>query len=182
MGRDSMFDPTIYENLKVVIEGAVYDLDLAGVIDVTNRIDRVELSTMSRNYMIQFQAKEDDSTLGEIRLVADTKDLASEILEQEDEYTPGCLVRVRFQVKVENIEEECAEINKCLQDIWGHRPHIQQKVSYLYDSVEQELLLMPSYNNEISLEFGRKIDEGQIDDMRELIDLTLHSIHALNER
>ena len=32
-----MFDPTIYENLKVVFEGAVYDLDLDGHLTVGDR-------------------------------------------------------------------------------------------------------------------------------------------------
>ena len=32
-----MFDPTIYDNIKVVLEGAVYDLDLEGKIIITTK-------------------------------------------------------------------------------------------------------------------------------------------------
>ncbi|UTW70295.1 hypothetical protein KHA80_06930 [Anaerobacillus sp. HL2] len=41
-----MFDPTIYENLKVVIEGEVYDHDMNGRILII-QIDIVDLATMS---------------------------------------------------------------------------------------------------------------------------------------
>ena len=50
-----MFDPTIFDNLKVVAEGAVYDLDLQGEILITNRIDQVDLATLSRYYAITFR-------------------------------------------------------------------------------------------------------------------------------
>ncbi len=34
-----MFDPTAFDNLKVIVEGAVYDFDLHGDILVTDRKD-----------------------------------------------------------------------------------------------------------------------------------------------
>ncbi|MDF0725751.1 hypothetical protein PY093_03360 [Cytobacillus sp. S13-E01] len=39
-----MFDPTIFDNLKVVIEGEVYDLDLTGDFLVTNRSDSIDIA------------------------------------------------------------------------------------------------------------------------------------------
>lgn len=34
-----MFDPTAFDNMKVVIEGAIYDLDLDGEISIIDRND-----------------------------------------------------------------------------------------------------------------------------------------------
>lgn len=53
-----MFDPTVFDNLKTVLEGAVYDLDLEGVILVINRNDLVDLAHFSRTYKITFQLQE----------------------------------------------------------------------------------------------------------------------------
>lgn len=36
-----MFDPTAFDNLKVIVEGAVYDFDLHGDILVTDRKDMI---------------------------------------------------------------------------------------------------------------------------------------------
>jgi hypothetical protein len=45
-----MFDPTVFDNLKVIIEGAIYDLDLDGELQVVNRRDLVDLANMSRQF------------------------------------------------------------------------------------------------------------------------------------
>ncbi|MCT8136945.1 hypothetical protein H1D32_03750 [Anaerobacillus sp. CMMVII] len=79
-----MFDPTIFDNLKVVVEGEIYDLDLGGEISILNREDFVDLATMSRHFSITFQsvtstAKQCTAT---IKLEADSADLYGEILEK----------------------------------------------------------------------------------------------------
>jgi hypothetical protein len=56
-----LFDPTVYDNLKVVLEGAVYDLDLAGSILVTGREDWVNLADLSRTYKLTFVMADDRS-------------------------------------------------------------------------------------------------------------------------
>ncbi len=172
-----MFDPTIFDNLKVVIEGEVYDLDSVGMIRVTNRIDRVDLSTMSRYYAIQFYEQEETAgqTFAEIRLHAGTEDLVAEILEEEDRFT-GCKLELFFQCYVKDVNRECLEIHQILDKIWENRPKIVQQLSFHYNDDTK------IYTNEISLEFGRKINEDQIGDMGTLIDHVLHSIQCLNER
>lgn len=49
-----MFDPTAFDNLKVIVEGAVYDFDLHGDILVTDRKDMMDLASLSRIYHISF--------------------------------------------------------------------------------------------------------------------------------
>jgi hypothetical protein len=41
-----MFDPTAFDNMKVVLEGALYDLDIMGEIIITDRNDLFNTAKM----------------------------------------------------------------------------------------------------------------------------------------
>ena len=72
-----MFDPTAFENMKVVLEGAVYDRDFIGDILVINRDDIVNLANMSRTYKIEMELKESlapISVIGVIELHASLRE------------------------------------------------------------------------------------------------------------
>ncbi|PQP87056.1 hypothetical protein CPT76_26000, partial [Paenibacillus sp. AR247] len=78
-----MFDPSIFDNLKVAVENLVYDLDnLDGVVRVTGRDDRMEMSVMSREFAIRFVRSGNEAVTAEIGLAASLADLAAELLEQ----------------------------------------------------------------------------------------------------
>lgn len=49
-----MFDPTAFDNLKVVFEGAVYDLDLSGDIQILDRKDLFDFAHYDRCYQIRY--------------------------------------------------------------------------------------------------------------------------------
>ncbi|MBP1995256.1 hypothetical protein [Paenibacillus eucommiae] len=170
-----MFDPTIYENLKVVLEGAVYDMDLEGAILVTKRTDRIELSSMSRYYAIEFTQPSCAANKAQISLEVHLRDLAAEILENANE-KPGCTMEVILSTVVDDPILECALIEKEIEVIWQKRPIITQTLSF--DFNEQPV----RYFNQIKLHFGRKVDEGQIDDFPELIRYAMKSLIWLNQR
>jgi hypothetical protein len=187
-----MFDPTIYDNVKVVLEGAVYDMDLNGQILVTQRIDQIDLSSMSRYFAISFQQIDMPDNIAEISLRVHLRDLAAEILEQPHEspsvnkhivsegnerlFTPGCHLLISFITKILDPHQECPLIQSCLANIWQHRPQITQRLSYMFDEQPK------GYENQIDLRFGRKIDEAQLDDFPELIQYAIASLAWLNER
>lgn len=75
-----MFDPTIFDNLKVVLEGAVYDMDLNDSVVIMGRTDRIELSSMSRSFSMTMARKEDGVAEGSFMLTASVADLAAELL------------------------------------------------------------------------------------------------------
>lgn len=174
--RDNMFDPTIYENLKVVAEGAIYDLDLVGQILVTNRIDRVDLARLTRFYAITFRKadKGKNSVYGEFRIYVDIHDLTAEIMEKDDQ-TMGCHIEVVFTTNIHNIEKDCEAIQFLLLNVWGNRPIITQRISFVYNEKPSVLF------NEIVLTFDRKIGEAQIGDMPVMVDHMVESIDQLNE-
>ncbi|HHY73487.1 MAG TPA: hypothetical protein GX497_09730 [Bacillus bacterium] len=172
-----MFDPTIFDNLKVVAEGAVYDLDLQGEIVIMNRTDQIDLATLSRYYAITFRAinQAEDSVHGELRIYAGVDDLAAEILEKADE-SIGCYIEVVFSTSIDQLEEDCEAIWHVLLEIWGNRPTVTQKVSFDYVPGQAARLV-----DTIILKFARKIGEAQADDLPVIVDYMVQSIDRLNE-
>lgn len=72
-----MYDPTIFENLKVAFENQVYDLDnLDRKITITNRIDRMDFSILARDFAVQFTLVNQPDVTAEIVLGASVEDLA----------------------------------------------------------------------------------------------------------
>ncbi|MDQ0482029.1 hypothetical protein [Guptibacillus hwajinpoensis] len=165
-----MFDPTIYENVKVVLEGELYDRDLEGEISIINRKDLVDLASLSRMYEVQFN--ENPQVRVTIGLFADLASFSAEQLEIEDS-NPGCEINISFDVLISDTEE-CAKIEEDIRSIWGYRPSIQQKVSFVYNQ-EEEL------TSHIQLEFNRRINEDQISDLSELIEYAIQTSQLLDE-
>lgn len=180
-----MFDPTVFENVKVVMEGAIYELDLARKIAITKREDLIDLSTLSRSYALRFTAITDGFETpaeAELRLHADLGDLASEILELEDgdgKIKPGCSLEAAFFLDLrhkDKQDEECGKIRDTLERIWGHRFTVKQALTFDYGTPA------PVYHNRITVDFGRKFGEEVIEDIANLLDhmvLSLIELHQL---
>ncbi|WP_027415635.1 hypothetical protein [Aneurinibacillus terranovensis] len=200
-----MFDPTIFENVKVALEGAVYDFDFSGDILVTSRHDRVDLALMSREYRIGFRLKEQlhdelkegadiadmvdtadmldavdtvpHRTKAEMILYATAKDLSGEILELSTKGKEGfgCTVTIRFIKEIDTVEQ-CEQIDEWLNEIWSYRPLITQKISFFYEPQKKK---KKRYENTITLDFGRKINEDNIGDLSSLLTYTIHTLRRL---
>lgn len=170
-----MFDPTVFENLKVAFENRLYDLDtLDRKIDITNRIDRLDMAVMSREFTLQFKLAERPEAFAEIQLTASLKELAAEILELKGE-EPACTLRLRFHMQVRNMDEQCREVEQIMQRIWEPELAPTQTISYLFGAEE------PIYTNVIELNFNRKISEEQMDDIRDLVKHMLQTLKKLGE-
>ncbi|OMF29785.1 hypothetical protein BK133_17460 [Paenibacillus sp. FSL H8-0548] len=170
-----MFDPTVFENLKIAFENQLYDLDtLDRKIDIINRVDRLELAVMSREFSLQFKLAERSEVSAEIQLTASLKELAAEILELEGE-SPASTLRLRFYMEINNVDEQCRQIEQVMQRIWEPDQTPTQTISYLFGSDT------PIYSNVIELSFNRKISEEQMDDLPDLIKHMLQTLTKLGE-
>lgn len=166
-----MFDPSIFDNLKVAFENQLYDLDnLERTIRVTNRIDRMEMSVMSREFAIQFVLAGDERITAEIRLEASLVDLAAELLETKDG-NPGCTLRLRFYMQV-GAQEECGQVQQILHRIWPELTSLQT-LSCIYGHDPAV------WRNTAELMFDRKINEDQMGDIPELIEHVLRTLTEL---
>lgn len=111
-----MYHPSVYDNLKVVLEGAIYDLDFSGEIEIVNRKDLLDHAIMERNYSVDFVV----STIGElmrgnISLTSTLEDLAMEKLNDNPDGA-GSKLSVCIQTPVYEIETDCKQIQSILKN------------------------------------------------------------------
>ncbi|MFC0558945.1 hypothetical protein [Halalkalibacter alkalisediminis] len=170
-----MFDPTIFENLKVAFENHIYDLDnITGQIEVINRKDYLDMAVMSRELALEFKLMSQNKVSAEVVLKAGLKDLSAEILETPGT-DPGCTLLIYFYKKVRNVTLECQQIDTIIEKIWKPVLKPTQTLSFTYKE-------MPNlYLNKIELTFNRLINEEQIGDIPELIDHVMQTLLALNK-
>ncbi|MFK4477419.1 hypothetical protein [Bacillus sp. RC206] len=169
-----MFDPTAFENLKVIVEGAVYDFDLHGDILVTDRKDVMDLASLSRMYSISFQLTETFKTMVEatFSLSVDAKNLSGEILEVP-QFIPGCEMKLEFSFEMEQPEIGCEEIETLLHSIWGKERMITQKISYEYNK------RAISYHNKVEVLFQKSITEDHVDDLIAAISHMIETVRTI---
>ncbi|WP_342748939.1 hypothetical protein [Terribacillus aidingensis] len=168
-----MFDPTVFDNLKVAFENQLYDLDnLDNEINIVSRYDRVEMASLSREFRLGFTMQDNADVTAEICLEASLKDLADEILEAPDTQ-PGCTLRVFFTMTVEDPQAECPVIESILNQIWTPPSRPKQTLQYEYNKQQAH------YQNTAEVHFDRKINENQMEDLPSLIDHILDSLEAL---
>ncbi|MFE7062328.1 hypothetical protein ACFVAD_09250 [Sutcliffiella sp. NPDC057660] len=156
-----MFDPTVFDNLKVIIEGAIYDLDLDGELQVVNRRDLVDLANMSRQFSMDIAVSAE--MLGRVELSSDLENISGELLKRLDR--PGCSVTVSFFQEVKRssmIKEKLEQWKKEMQEIWGESWEIE------LSSIET---LDPNQPMKLSatIRFDRLFYEDNIDDLEELL-------------
>lgn len=171
-----MFDPTAYENMRVVIEGYLYDKDLDGELSIIDRNDIVNLAKLSREYSIQFRLR--DCTREQqacFILKAGLENLSSELLPDKIKSTKqGCFVKLQFNLIHTNEALVFDKIQAGLQDIWGEHRKIQQCVHFNPFSISEPV------QNQITIEFNRIIVEDQMDDLIIMIDHIVETLVWLN--
>ncbi|MFE4895730.1 hypothetical protein [Peribacillus butanolivorans] len=170
-----MFDPTAFENMKVVLEGAVYDRDFIGDILVITRDDIVNLSTMSRTYKIGMELKEPIAPIpvvGGIELDASLENLSSELLEfNSNEAYAGCTVDIfiSFQEKlgVGEVEDIFIELEK----IWGKQRIITVTTSETISKIDR-----PVNSSTFKVSFDRLVKEEQMEDLEDMVEYLIQSL------
>lgn len=166
-----MFDPTAYENMKVVIQGYIYDKDLEGELDIIDRNDVVNLAKLSREYSIQFRLRNSSRDISAFfSLQAGLDNFSAELLPIKIVPKQGCVVQLSFLLNHQNEADYFNKIQKELQEIWGEKRTVQQSIQ-LNPFVENFYV-----QNRITIEFNRLILEDQMDDLMDMID---HMIETL---
>jgi len=171
-----MFDPTAFDNMKVVIEGALYDLDISGEIVITDRNDFINLAKMSRKFDVSFQLP-NQAVTAKIELTAGLVNLAAELLAPVlSEQEAGCQLRLQFLTAHENMDIDYRVVEGILRNIWGPTRTITQSVHY--DPLRNET------NNAyiITIEFDRLIREDQMDDLVEMTEFIITTLEDLSKK
>lgn len=169
-----MYDPTIFENLKVAFENHVYDLDnLDRKITITNRVDQMDFSVLARCFAIQFTLVHQPNVTAEIVLKASLEDLAGEILEVPGK-SLGCSLFVRFYKHIENVSLQCENMEQVLNAVWGNDIRLTQTISFMYG------LKASNYLNTMEVKFDQKINEEHIEEIAEFLHHVLETLEVLN--
>ena len=170
-----MFDPTAYENFKIIVEGSVYDADFTGDIKVVNRAEIVDLSILSRNFEIQFQLVNNAEITAGIVVSSNIELLAGEIM-LEDEKAAGAYIEIQFfsQQKEEVLSGKVENITSELLELWGKDRRVETKTSLHYVNGE-----ITHYSWKSIVSFQRIVTEDQAENLYELIDYSIQSLKML---
>lgn len=172
-----MFDPTAFDNMKVVVEGAVYDRDLIGDILVINRDDLINLATLSRQFTIEFVVKESywpKKMSGGIHLSASLENLSAELLASPLHETENGLTVDIFMTYADQITDEQAEkVFSGLEEIWGKQRRIEWATTSTKTNMKQQ-----TYISTFTIVFERLIKEDQLDDVVDMIDYLIQSLQV----
>ncbi|MFS0577097.1 hypothetical protein AB1K83_15775 [Sporosarcina sp. 179-K 3D1 HS] len=170
-----MYDPTIFDNLKVAFENHVYDLDtIERKITITNRMDRMDFAILTREFAIQFTLVDSQEVVAEIGLQASLQDLAGEILEVS-EGNIGCSLSLGFTKQVHDVAIQCEEIEQALYAIWENEIQVTQTLSHVYPQKTS------SYVNTIEVKFKLKINEEHMGEIADFLDHVLKTVDVLLE-
>ncbi|MFP9126606.1 hypothetical protein [Niallia sp. BSM11] len=172
-----MFDPTAYDNLKTVVEGQLYDRDLEGTIDILNRKDILDTSTMSREFHLVFALRGQQNAQITLSMYASLKNLAAELLELEEKmHLIGAEIRLTIHVRHKNNQETVWMLQDLLQRVWGAEHVIKQEIRV--DPFRSDNIV----NNHISIDFSRLVTEGDMDDLVSMTDYMLATLAGLQRQ
>ncbi|MED4226786.1 hypothetical protein [Neobacillus cucumis] len=168
-----MFDPTAFDNMKVVFEGALYDRDNKGEIIIMDRNDWVNLAKMSRQFEVMFQLPE-SRVRAKIEMKSNMVNLAAELLSSiQNEQQAGCYLKLKFVIeKTEVLNFQ--ELKKILLDVWGDGREISVNTyNHPLEKEKDQLTIL-------TVSFGRLITEEQIEDLFEMTDFMITTLEQLS--
>ncbi|MBD7908575.1 hypothetical protein [Sporosarcina gallistercoris] len=169
-----MYDPTIFDNLKVALENQLYDLDtLEEQIEIRNRRDVMDFAVLSREFALRFVLRKHPEIEVEVMLRASVHDLAGEIME-EPNANPACSLSLCFQKNVVDPKVECTGIEKVMASIWEQDIELKQTIRYVYGEENPELL------NDIEAKFKPRLTEDNMTELSLFLEHVLDTLHVLS--
>ncbi|WP_461480208.1 hypothetical protein [Paenibacillus sp. PvR052] len=175
-----MFDPTIYDNLKVVLEGHLYDMDAERKIRIVGREDLIDIAGMGRTFRMKFVLRDGrERCKTSIMLCSGLTDFAGELrgIHAVGE-RPGAKLEMQLEMPAE-LSEKRRAVHDYVSGLWGEDWLIShERLTEL--SVESD----PStYDGSYRVKMisSRKIDESHIDDMEALLEHLLQNAIFIND-
>ncbi len=176
-GEMGMFDPTIYDNLKVVFEGEAYDLDAQGEFLITMREDLVNLADMSRSFSITFRHTGGACSAG-FTLTSELLDFAGELrglrLAEEE---PGVSLQLWIDMPSAYESYVQSQSDKLWAD-WADSTVLELERRTAY-SWEQRLLQPEQDILRVTMQYKNKINESHVDQVGAVLAHFLSTVAAI---
>lgn len=172
-----MFDPTIFDNLKVVLEGKIYDLDQEGEWLVIGREDLIDLAGFGRTFRMRVQ-RPGEACIAALTLASGLADFAAELrglrLVGEE---PGARLELSFEL-AGDYTAQADEMGERLASIWGDAVIMRQERTV---PVPIRIAAADDGTHRIVLTFSQPIDERHLGELGALVKQTLDSLQLLSE-
>jgi hypothetical protein len=172
-----MYHPSVYDNLKVVFEGVIYDSDFSGAIEIIDRKDLVDFAIFEKSTSIAFKLSGiDHSIIGKMILTTNLEKIAIEKLKDNPD-AAGCNLSVEIKTPVYEIETDCKKIQMILRK-WTagvFKGEIKQKLTYIYGESRNV------FHNTISIQIENVVTEEDSEHFNSVLDQLLRSMHEIND-
>ncbi|WP_175991277.1 hypothetical protein [Bacillus sp. Marseille-Q1617] len=160
-----MFDPTAFDNLKVVVEGAVYDLDLSGDISILDRKDLFDFAHYERTYIIGYSLPHRSSSIS-LELRADMGHFLAERNGLAAKNQAGAVIELKYKGS-----ERMNENREGLETAWGPDKS--------WEWIEVHSSLQPPKVQGV-LRFNRVITEEMVDDILQMVSFSVETLNVLD--
>lgn len=173
-----MFDPTVFDNWKVVVEGALYDADREGALIVVGREDLIDLAAMSRSFRIS-AALPEHLERAELRLFSGLEEFALERYEaRAGKEPPGIRLELFFTLPGQRVKN-IAAIHQRLEPIWLPGADIQHTLTVAVDPVEPQAAASPEGSEyAVKVSFPDKWGEDRLGDIDDLLGRLIQSLEC----
>jgi hypothetical protein len=168
-----MFDPTVFDNLKVILEGHIYDMDLEKEISVINRSDNIDLARMSRTYAITFASVKKRKPFVIIEIEMRQNQLAGELLQTMK--NPGCHIKVSLHDEPQSQEYDELLLKK-LKRIWGDEHTIKLFVT------KEVTASSKVFHHHYQVTFKTKFGEDDIEELLVIVDHCLALLRIMSKK
>ncbi|WP_159887924.1 hypothetical protein [Paenibacillus puerhi] len=179
-----MFDPTIFDNLKVVMEGRLYDLDSEGSVRITGREDLVDLAAMSRTFRMLLR-QGSGHCQAVISLSSGLTDFALERrIARSADLRPGAVLQLILELPAA-YSERINALHDYLVRLWGEEAEVRHELAVsLLPEADAERGKPSSVPDayRISIRFDHKIDESHIEDLEQWLDIAAMCLEHVEER
>ncbi len=169
-----MYDPTIFDNLKVALENQLYDYEaIEEMIEIHDREDVMDFAVLARKFVLTFVLVGKPEIEASIILKAGVQDLAGEIMSLPNSQ-PACTLALHFTKACTDPDDECPAIEQVFGSIWEGEIELRQTVSYTFGERRD------SQQNTIDAVFQKRLTEDNMNELPIFLQHVMDTLHVLN--
>ncbi|GAC42110.1 hypothetical protein [Paenibacillus popilliae] len=176
-----MFDPTIFDNLKVVLEGKIYDLDHEGEWLVIGREDLFDLAGFGRTFRMRVQ-RPGKACIAVLTLASGLADFSAELRGLRlVGVEPGARLMLFFEL-AGGYTAQADEMGQRLAALWGNAAMVRQERTVpVLPRAGSASPLADEGTHRIVLTFRQPIDERHLGELDALVMQVLASLQLLGD-